>query len=60
MPHRTRWRSGWGCGWCNDTLAENYIRPDEATKAQSLVKEKGRHTLIDKIKVRITRFTLLG
>ena len=38
----------------NDTLAENYIRPDEATKAQSLVKEKGRHTFIDKIKVRIT------
>jgi predicted ATP-dependent Lon-type protease len=25
----------------NDTLAENYIRPDEATKAQSLVKKKG-------------------
>jgi ATP-dependent Lon protease len=38
----------------NDTLADNYIRPDEATKAQSLVKEKGRHTFIDKIKVRIT------
>src|SRR6266545_4531034 len=37
----------------NDTLAENYIRPDEATKAQSLVKEKGRHTFIDKVKVRL-------
>src|ERR687894_2321013 len=38
----------------NDTLADNYIRPDEATKAQSLVKERGRHTFIDKIKVRVT------
>lgn len=37
----------------NSTLAENYIRPDEATKAQSLVKEKGRHTFIDKVKVRL-------
>lgn len=37
----------------NQTLAENYIRPDEATKAQSLVKEKGRHTFIDKVKVRL-------
>ena len=38
----------------NDTLADNYIRPDEATKAQSRVKEKGRHTFIDKVKVRLT------
>ncbi len=37
----------------NDTLADNYIRPDEATKAQSKVKEKGRHTFIDKVKVRL-------
>jgi ATP-dependent Lon protease len=37
----------------NDTLAENYIRPDESTKAQSRVKEAGRHTFIDKIKVRL-------
>ena len=36
----------------NDTLANNYVRPDEATKAQSLVRQKGRHTFIDKIKVR--------
>src|SRR5215203_7226428 len=32
----------------NDTLANNYIRPDEAQKAQSRVKEQGRHTFIDK------------
>ena len=37
----------------NDTLAENYIRPDESTKAQSKVKEAGKHTFIDKVKVRL-------
>lgn len=36
----------------NSTLAENFVRPDEANKIQALVKEKGRHTIIDKIKVR--------
>ena len=37
----------------NDTLAENYIRHDESTKAQSKVKEAGKHTFIDKVKVRL-------
>ena len=37
----------------NDTLADNYIRPDESTKAQSRVKENGKHTFIDKVKVRL-------
>ncbi len=37
----------------NKTLADNYIRPDESTKAQSKVKELGRHTFIDKVKVRL-------
>jgi ATP-dependent Lon protease len=37
----------------NDTLAKNYIRADEATKAQSKVKEEGRYTFIDKVKVRL-------
>ncbi|MEA4951276.1 Lon protease [bioreactor metagenome] len=36
----------------NNTLEENYVRPEEANKAQSLVKEKGRHVFIDKVKVR--------
>jgi ATP-dependent Lon protease len=36
----------------NATLADNFVRPDEANKAQSKVREKGRHTLIDKVKVR--------
>ena len=37
----------------NDTLANNYIRPDESGKAQSRVKEKGSYTFIDKVKVRL-------
>ena len=36
----------------NNTLSANFVRPDEANKAQSLVKDKGKHTLIDKVKVR--------
>jgi len=38
----------------NSTLADNFVRPDEANKAQSMVREKGRHTLIDKVRVRYT------
>ncbi|MCL6447600.1 MAG: protease Lon-related BREX system protein BrxL [Armatimonadetes bacterium] len=34
------------------TLANNFVRPDESNKAQSYVKEKGKHTFIDKVKVR--------
>ena len=39
----------------NDTLADNYIRPDEFMKAQSRVEQlKGdTHTFIDKVKVRL-------
>src|SRR5947207_13777224 len=29
----------------NSTVAENFVRPDESNKAQSLVRERGRHTL---------------
>lgn len=36
----------------NTTLSNNFVRPDQANKAQSDVKEKGQHTLIDKVKVR--------
>ena len=34
----------------NMTLAANFVRPDEANKAQSMVKDKGKHTFIDKVK----------
>jgi ATP-dependent Lon protease len=36
----------------NMTLAANFVRPDEANKAQSMVKDKGKYTFIDKVKVR--------
>jgi hypothetical protein len=36
----------------NTTITSNFVRPDEANKVQSLVKDKGKHTLIDKVKVR--------
>jgi len=37
----------------NDTLAQNYIRADESMKAQATVKDRGRHSFIDKVKVRL-------
>ncbi len=37
----------------NETLANNYIRADESMRAQSKVKEKGRWTFIDKVRVRL-------
>ena len=36
----------------NNTLSSNFVRPDEANKAQSMVKDKGKHTIIDKVQVR--------
>jgi len=37
----------------NSTLAEQVIRPDEAMKAQSRVKERGKQRYIDKVLVRL-------
>src|SRR5215218_10704309 len=37
----------------NDTLARSVIRPDEAAKAQSRLREQGPQTFIDKVKVRL-------
>lgn len=36
----------------NQTLSENFIRPDEAEKAKAELKKKGKHRLIDKVDVR--------
>lgn len=36
----------------NNTLANNFARPEESNRAQALVKERGRHVFIDKVKVR--------
>jgi len=41
-----------GVNIVNRTLADNFVRPDESTKAQSYVREKGKHMIIDKVKVR--------
>jgi len=42
-----------GLSVVHDTLANNYIRADESMKAQAKVKDRGRHTFIDKVKVRL-------
>jgi ATP-dependent Lon protease len=36
----------------NNTLSAHFVRPDEANKAQSILKDRGKHTLIDKVQVR--------
>ena len=36
----------------NNTLADSFVHPEEANKVQARVKERERHTFIDKIKVR--------
>src|ERR1700682_797624 len=37
----------------NESLRENFIRPDESEKAKAELKRKGRHRLIDKVDVRL-------
>lgn len=37
----------------NRTLSESYVSPDEANSAQVKLKEKGHHTFIDKVSVRL-------
>ncbi len=34
-----------------ETIHDNYVRPDEANRAQSMVQQKGRHKFIDKVHV---------
>lgn len=36
-------------------LADNYVRPDEAEKAKSLIREKGSYKIIDKVSVRLNQ-----
>jgi ATP-dependent Lon protease len=43
-----------GLDHVNGTIAERFVRPEDSTKAQSRVKELGSHTIIDKIRVRLT------
>ena len=37
----------------NETLVENFVRPDEAQRAQAKLKQVGAHRFIDKVKVRL-------
>jgi ATP-dependent Lon protease len=34
-----------------ETIQQNYVRPDESNRAQSLVQQKGSHKFLDKIHV---------
>lgn len=36
-------------------LTENYVRPDEAEKAKSHIREKGTHKVIDKVSVKLNQ-----
>lgn len=36
-------------------LAENYVRPDEAEKVKSLIRERGSYKVIDKVGVRLNQ-----
>jgi ATP-dependent Lon protease len=36
-------------------LADNYVRPDEAEKIKSLIREKGRYKIIDKVGVKLNQ-----
>jgi ATP-dependent Lon protease len=49
-----------GLAVVRDTLANNYIRPDEANKAQSRVRQKGNYTFIDKVKARLVGSTFVA
>ena len=42
-----------GLGVVRQTLAENFIRPDEAERTKAEVKRRGEHRLIDKVDVRL-------
>lgn len=49
-----------GLAVVRETLANNYIRPDEASRAQSRVRQKGRYTFIDKVKARLVGSTFVA
>lgn len=37
-------------------LSENYVRPDESEKIKSLIREKGRYTVIDKVSATLDEY----
>ena len=42
-----------GLGNVKTVLAENYVRPDEAEKVKSLVRERGSYKVIDRVTVKL-------
>ena len=48
---RLWWVSFFWFFWFLETLNDNYVRPNEANKAQSKVATKGKYKFIDKVHV---------
>ncbi|BDR21409.1 ATP-dependent Lon protease [Vibrio sp. STUT-A16] len=44
-----------GMGRVKKILTDNYVRPDEAEKVKSLIRERGTHKVIDKISVKLNQ-----
>ncbi len=44
-----------GLGRVKKILTDNYVRPDEAEKVKSMIREKGTHKVIDKVSVRLNQ-----
>lgn len=42
-----------GVAKVKDILAQNYVRPDEAEKVKSLIRERGRYKIIDKVSAKL-------
>lgn len=46
-----------GIGMVKHVLADNFVRPDEAEKIKSKIREKGRYKIIDKVSARLKENT---
>lgn len=46
-----------GIGMVKHVLADNFVRPDEAEKIKSKIREKGRYKIIDKVSARLNENT---
>jgi ATP-dependent Lon protease len=42
-----------GLDYVRKTLSRNYVRADESEKVKALTRQKGRHRILDKVKVRL-------
>ena len=46
-----------GIATVKNILGQNYVRPDEAEKIRSLIRERGSYTIIDKVSVKLNTRT---